>query len=69
MQETLGQLIELQKIDSKIASIEGVIKNTPSQIKAVKEKYEKATSGYNSIKEALDENKKKLPCFRSSIKR
>lgn len=34
MQEILEQLIELQKIDSKIASIEGVIKNTPSQIKA-----------------------------------
>ena len=58
MQETLEQLIQLQKLDSKIASIEGVIKNTPSQIQAVKEKYEKATSGYNSIKEALDENKK-----------
>ena len=37
MQEILEQLIELQKIDSKITSIEGVIKNTPSQIKAVQE--------------------------------
>ena len=35
MQEILEQLIELQKIDSKIASIEGVIKNTPSQIKEI----------------------------------
>ena len=58
MQEILEQLIELQKIDSKIASIEGVIKNTPSQIKAVQEKYEKAITGYDSIKAALDENKK-----------
>lgn len=58
MQEILRQLIELQKIDSKIASIEGVIKNTPSQIKAVQEKYEKAITGYDSIKSALDENKK-----------
>lgn len=58
MQEILEQLIELQKIDSKIASIEGVIKNTPSQIKAVQEKYEKAIAGYDSIKTALDENKK-----------
>ncbi len=58
MQETLEQLIKLQQIDSKIASIEGVIKNTPSQINAVKEKYEKAISGYNTIKEELDENKK-----------
>ncbi len=57
MQEILEQLIELQKIDSKIASIEGV-KNTPSQIKAVQEKYEKAITGYDSIKAALDENKK-----------
>ena len=58
MQEILEQLIELQKIDSKITSIEGVIKNTPSQIKAVQEKYEKAITGYDSIKTALDENKK-----------
>lgn len=58
MQEILEQLIELQKIDSKIASIEGVIKNTPSQIKAVQEKYEKAIAGYDSIKTALNENKK-----------
>ena len=67
MQETLEQLIELQKIDSKIASIEGVIKNTPSQIKAVKEKYEKATSGYNSIKEALDENKKNYLALEAAL--
>ena len=60
MQEILEQLIELQKIDSKIASIEGVIKNTPSQIKAVQEKYEKAITGYDSIKAALDENKKTI---------
>ncbi len=58
MQEILEKLIELQKIDSKIASIEGVIKKTPSQIKAVQEKYEKAITGYDSIKAALDENKK-----------
>ena len=58
MQEILQQLIQLQQIDSKIASIEGVIKNTPSQIQAIKENYEKSIVGYNTIKEALDENKK-----------
>ena len=67
MQETLEQLIELQKIDSKIASIEGVIKNTPSQIKAVKEKYEKATSGYKRIKENIDENKKNYLALEAAL--
>ncbi len=57
MQEILVNLIELQKIDSKIASIEGVIKNTPSQVKAVQEKYAKAIAGYDSIKTAMEGNK------------
>lgn len=58
MQEILEQLIELQKMDSKIASIEAVIKNTPSQLKQLKEKLEKAESGYNAIKQEMEENKK-----------
>ncbi len=58
MQEILEQLIQLQQIDSKIAAIESVIKNTPSQINAVKEKYEKAVSGHETIKAELEENKK-----------
>ena len=58
MQEILEQLVELQKMDSKIFSIEGVLKNTPSQIKLLKEKLEKAENGIKSIQAELDENKK-----------
>ncbi len=67
MQEILKQLIELQKIDSKIASIEGVIKNTPTQISAIQEKHKKAMTGYDSIKIALDENKKKYLGLEASL--
>lgn len=69
MQEILEQLIELQKLDSKIASIEGVLKNTPSQIKVLKEKLEKAESGLNSIKAELEENKKSYNELQSSLEK
>lgn len=67
MQEILEQLIKLQKMDSKIASIEGGIKNTPSQMMSLQEKLEKTVKGYETIKHELDLNKKEYLALESDL--
>ncbi len=58
MQEILCQLIELQKMDSRIAEIEAVISDMPQQVKQLTDKLEKAQKGYDAISNELAENKK-----------
>lgn len=58
MQEVLSQLIDLQKMDSRIGEIQAVIKNTPLQIKTVEDKIAKAVLGKESITAAMEETKK-----------
>lgn len=59
MQETLSQLIDLQKMDKRIAELQAVITNTPLQIKTIEEKIAKGLQGKESITNELEENKKK----------
>lgn len=59
MQETLSQLIDLQKMDKRIAELQAVITNTPLQIKTIEEKIAKGLKGKESITNELEENKKK----------
>lgn len=58
MQEILSQLIDLQKMDSRIGEIEAVIKNTPLQIQTVEDKIAKAVLGKESISVAMEDTKK-----------
>lgn len=58
MQETLNQLISLQKIDTRIEEIKSIISNMPQQVKLLNDKLEKAVLEYNSLDNELSENKK-----------
>ena len=57
MQEILSQLVELQKMDIRIAEIESIITDMPQQVKALEEKLEKALKGHDAIQHELQENK------------
>lgn len=57
MQEILSQLVELQRMDTRIAEIELVLMDMPQQIKTLNEKLEKAKKGYDAIRNAWQENK------------
>lgn len=58
MQETLSQLIELQKMDTRIVEIESVISDMPQQFKQLNDKLEKATKAFNAVNQELSDNKK-----------
>lgn len=58
MQEVLSQLIDLQKMDTRIAAIQAVITNTPLQIKTIEDKVVKVFHGKETISHELEENKK-----------
>lgn len=58
MQEVLSQLIDLQKMDTRIAAIDSVITNTPLQIKTIEDKVSKVFHGKETISHELEENKK-----------
>lgn len=57
MQEVLSQLIELQKIDTRVHEIESVIKNMPLLSQNLQEKLAKADAGFESIQNEMSENK------------
>lgn len=58
MQETLSQLIELQKMDTRIVEIESVISDMPQQFKQLNDKLDKATKAFNAVNQELSDNKK-----------
>ncbi len=67
MQEILSQLVELQRMDTRIAEIESVITDMPQQIKALNEKLEKAKKGHDAIQSALHENKKAYTSLEAAL--
>ncbi len=58
MQEVITHLVKLQSMDSRIAEINSVVSNTPSQMQAIKDRLDKAISGHKAIGSALETNKK-----------
>lgn len=58
MQEVLKQLVELQKMDSRIVALESVIKNTPQHFAEIKQRLDKVILGYDTIKLEAESNKK-----------
>ncbi len=58
MQEVIAHLVKLQSMDSRIAEINSVVSNTPSQMQAIKDRLDKAISGHKVIGTALETNKK-----------
>lgn len=67
MQEVLEQLVELQKMDSRIAALESVIKNTPQQFLELSKRLDRAIEGCDSIATASDENKKKFLALQAEL--
>lgn len=67
MQEILSQLVELQKMDIRIAEIESVITDMPQQIKSFEEKLEKALKGHDAIQNELQENKRAYTALENEL--
>jgi len=57
MQDTISQLISLQLIDTRIAEINLIILDMPTQTQKINDRLDKVINGHESIKEALDSNK------------
>ena len=68
MQEILNQLVNLQKMDNRIAEIKKIITNIPEQMRVLKEKLAKAEQGYKTISEELESNKKSYSALDIELK-